>query len=263
MRPQRFSQRPQCERLEDRFAPSVQSGDIFVANYHSGNDKNGTIQPGIYGVRLNSDDQDSMQYPVAVNGLLGSTYAPFLNPDDLREDPSNASVLYVSDATAGDYGTGAIFKVLLASPYPTVTLLNESRSLVHPSELQWVTDSSNTTHLWVVYAGNTQSNLNQGYLVEMDLSGHVLYTIDTDQFACVTGLCRVPNDPNHLFVCDQGGNFHSGVGPGTIYEVDINPNDQNFGYYTKFLNPAWPMNRSRGGMYLIMHEQTYWNPCRT
>jgi hypothetical protein len=133
------------------------------------------VQAGIYGVVLNSDGTNT-QYKVAVDGQPG-VGTVFVEPGDLREDPTNASVLYVSDAAGGPYGTGAIYKVTFYGSSATVSLLNASRNLIHPTVLQWVTDpSSGATVLWVAYAGTQKSVTYDGYLVEMDLSGNVLKT---------------------------------------------------------------------------------------
>jgi hypothetical protein len=172
--PQRGSPPPHCERLEDRLAPSVSNGEVLVANYHSTfdvNSNNPNLTPGIYGVVLNDTNGSNTQSQVAVDGQSGVGNT-FVTPTDLREDPTHASVLYVTDPAAGSYGTGAVIRVNLGAS-PGATIMNQSQSLVGPSALQWVTDSSGHTNLWVAYLGNEQSDLNKGYLVEMDLNGNM------------------------------------------------------------------------------------------
>ncbi len=218
------SRQPRLEMLESRLVPSLPgNGTILFTNYHGSNDNNSSARDGIVGVDPNNSWQQSA---VAVNGSLDShSTATFSEPDNLCENSSDDTLIYVTDLTADSGVRGAVLQVKLnANTGPTVTELKAS--LDAPSAIEEINGN-----LWVLEMGTYSDLTYVGSLVELDLSGNVEATYSLNPngnryVACPVGIAPVyasgVKDTNHFYLMDEGGDLvGGGQGPGKIYKVTI------------------------------------------
>jgi hypothetical protein len=270
---QRSSGRPQLEGLENRLVLTYPflTGTILFTNYHSSYDTNSTNppQPGIIGIEHPGTSEQ--QTPEAVKGSLAAGSTNFQKPSNLFEDPTDPSVVYVTDdgVFLGGSGplilgaTGAVLKVQFsATSNPLVTVVSKGGFLYDPTAVVALVDGNGKEWLYVTDTGNVQGNTRQGYVVKIDPStgGQTKYFGTVGYFGCPVGAAPVYSaggglDSTHLWVADQGGNAQRGYGPGELWKVDLSntssaPVPWSLGYYldihTSMINP--PLNYALGNL---------------
>jgi hypothetical protein len=252
--PPSSSRRPELEWLEDRVVPTYPfpNGTILFTNYHSSSDTNSLAPTGILGIE--SPGGSEVQTKEAVDGSLGTGSTTFTAPSNLSEDPVDSTVLYVTDIDPNR--GGEILKVQLsATSNPVVTVISSGSNLVSPTGVLKI-----GSYLYVSDTGTngTQrgTTLYEGYVVKINPSNGAQTILNktgqqyfdgqphqsTNPFACPIGMAPAyksdgTQDTNSVWVGDQGGNMHSGFGPGYVWKVDLTNTNNPQAYSGPYTNP--------------------------
>jgi hypothetical protein len=232
------------EALENRLVPAYpfNPGTILFTNYHTSSiDDNGKALTGILGIE-NPGTPKAPLIPEAVDGSLATGSTPFQEPAFIFPHPNYPNVFYVTDD--GNFGLDppplvpvivpAVLEVSFSSTSnPLVTMVCKGGYLHSPTGVVALPDNNGKVWLYVADTGNNFNQLGKGYVIKIDpITGVQTQLSGTlNHFQCPVSLALVYNagvvDNTHLWLDDQGGNGHSGYGPGELWQVDLTNNGNN------------------------------------